>query len=435
MTCPADTRLLLGWHDPSTTKSMGFGAMSAAHPSEAPAPGPEEPLWSTSEGHLMTLGPTGSGKGRSSILPALLSYEGPAIVIDPKGEACAVTARQRALLGPVVRLDPYRICTETPDSLNPFDLVSYAGMGVTEAALLLADLLAPPTFSKDPFWDVRAVSLLSALIEVVLTTGDVGDRHPGHLRTMLMADDLVYSLAVLLDTGRAPKGSYAYEEISQFLQLPERETRPSVQATVTQHTVLLGDPAVASGLSRTTFDLGAVRTGEPMTIYLVLPPSKLRSHARLLRLWVATLLRVLMARTVRPHVPTLFLLDETAQLGTMDDLVTAMTLLRGYGVRVWSFWQDLQQVQRLYPNDWQTMVSNAAALQVLGSHWVGRSGLAKLLDVVPEALAVSADRQLLVDADGTRTLARKADYLRDPTFRGRYDANPLFEGWDAPAVR
>lgn len=130
--------------------------------------------------------------------------------------------------------------------------------------------------------------------------------------------------------------------------------------------------------------------------------------------------------------PTLFLLDEAAQLGRLDDLVTAITLLRGYGVRVWTFWQDLQQIQRLYPNDWSTMVSNASTLQVLGSHWLGRSALAKLLDVPPAALAVPEDRQVLVSSDGTRLHARKADYLTDPIFENLHDRNPMFRGWSPP---
>ena len=48
---------------------------------------------------------------------------------------------------------------------------------------------------------------------------------------------------------------------------------------------------------------------------------------------------------------TLMLLDEAAQLGTLPQLRQAITLLRGYGVRVWSFWQDLSQLINLYPND------------------------------------------------------------------------------------
>ena len=425
---PLDPQLLLGWTDAPPARALGFAAPPDT-PAATEAPD-ATPFWAADEGHLVTIGPTGSGKGRAAIIPALLTYDGPAIVIDPKGEACAVTARHRATLGPVVRLDPYGLTGPSADTLNPFDLVQHTDMNPTEAALLLADILAPPTYSKDPFWDNRALSLLSALIETILI-GDAEARHPGRLRELMVTDDLTYSLAVMLDTGVAPKGSYAYQEIAQFLQLPERETRPSVQATASQHTVLLGDPAVAASLRETSFSLDDVRDGASMTIYLVLPPAKLRSHGRLLRLWVSTLMRVLMARTERPVTPTLLLLDEAAQLGTLEDLVTATTLLRGYGVRVWSFWQDLQQMERLYPADWHTLITNAATLQLFGMHWMLRTALAKLLDVVPGALAVPAGRQLLLSADGARSLARKADYLRDPMFEGRADPNPMFHGFES----
>ena len=43
------------------------------------------------------------------------------------------------------------------------------------------------------------------------------------------------------------------------------------------------------------------------------------------------------------------LIDEAAQLGTLDELRSAITLMRGYGVKGWSFWQDLSQLQRIYP--------------------------------------------------------------------------------------
>ncbi len=424
---PDSTRLLLGWRDDAPPPAVGFSTAAPRRPTGGP-----EPVWSDDEGHLVTFGPTGAGKGRAAILPALLEYCGPAVVVDPKGEACAVTARHRARLGPVVRLDPYRLTTDAPDALNPFHIVRSAGMNVTEASLLLADLLAPPTFSREPFWDNRATSLISGLIELVFRTAEPEEAHPGTLRQRMATDDLAYSLAVLLDRHPDLKDTFGYQEVAQFLQLPAENTRGSVHGTATQHTVLLGDPAVAAAVRETTFDLDAVRRGDPMTVYLVLPVDKLRSHGRLLRLWVATLLRVLMARTERPRTPTLFLLDEAGNLGQMDDLVTAVTLLRGYGVRTWSFWQSLQQVQRLYPDDWHTLLANAAAVQVLGSHWLDRTALAKLLDVPPAALAVSADRQLLVTGDGERAVLRKADYLADDRFAGLYDANPLFRGWDHP---
>lgn len=421
----APNTLLLGWRKPQRSCPFGF----------APAlPGPEaderpEPIHADDEGHLLTIGPTGSGKGVAAIITALLAFRGLTLVIDPKGEACHVTARQRALLGPVLRLDPYGKTTNRPDALNPFDLVRHTSMGIPEAALLLTDLLAPPTFTKDPFWDNRATSLIAGLVAYILACEPPERCHPGTLRDLLTGNDPVYQIAVLLDTKKKEMGTFAYQELAQFLNLAERETRPSVLATATQHLTLFGDDSVAEAVCTTTVDLDAVRRGTPMTIYLVLPVDKLRSHGRLLRLWVATLLRVLMARTRRPETPTLFLLDEAAQIGRLGDLVTAMTLLRGYGVRVWSFWQDLQQLKRLYPNEWQTLLTNARTLQIFGAHWLFRKELAGLLGVHPDALTVPKGEQLLVAPDGAITRAQKANYLTDEPFQGRFDENPLFKEW------
>src|SRR5262249_21643815 len=44
------------------------------------------------EGHILTVAPTGSGKGVSAVIPNLLDYPGSVVVVDLKGENHAVTA-------------------------------------------------------------------------------------------------------------------------------------------------------------------------------------------------------------------------------------------------------------------------------------------------------------------------------------------------------
>lgn len=48
---------------------------------------------------------------------------------------------------------------------------------------------------------------------------------------MLHSDDVIYDLAVLLDTKGKTMPRFAYQEIASFLQHPERETHPSVLST------------------------------------------------------------------------------------------------------------------------------------------------------------------------------------------------------------
>ena len=87
----------------------------------------------------------------------------------------------------------------------------------------------------------------------------------------------------------------------------------------------------------------------------------LESHSRLLRLWLGALMSCITRRRARPRHATLFVLDEAAQLGELPHLRQAITLLRGYGLQTWSFWQDASQLQMLYAHDWKTMERDGAA--------------------------------------------------------------------------
>src|SRR4029077_20833744 len=75
------------------------------------------------EGHILTVAPTGSGKGVSAVIPNLLDYPGSVVVVDLKGENHAVTARRRAQLGRVLTLDPFRLCGKETAAFNPLALI------------------------------------------------------------------------------------------------------------------------------------------------------------------------------------------------------------------------------------------------------------------------------------------------------------------------
>src|SRR5262245_39373170 len=135
---PSDYSLLLGWHaGASSARPFGF-----VRP-DAPALDEGAPLVYEGDGHLLSIAPTGKGKGRGDIIPNLLRYPGPVIVIDPKGENYAVTARRRREMGHrVIALDPFHMVTDHTDQLNPFDLFRLAGSTAESDAEMLAELLA-----------------------------------------------------------------------------------------------------------------------------------------------------------------------------------------------------------------------------------------------------------------------------------------------------
>ena len=189
------------------------------------------------------------------------------------------------------------------------------------------------------------------------------------------------------------------------------------------------DSALRS-LSKSTISLDAVRRGDPMTIYIVIPPDKLESHGALLRLWVGALMLTVMGRKRRPKRSTLFLLDECAQLGEFGPLRQSMTLLRGYGLQVWPFFQDLSQLQRLYPKDWRTIFNNAGVFQLFGvaNHLMAKESAELIGDIDADMLRnMAKDRQIIAVSNEKAMSARVPDYLNDAPFAGQCDPNPMFE--------
>jgi len=142
-------------------------------PVHTPEKGYLDPILFDGDGHLMTVAPTGSGKGTGCIIPTLLRYPGPVIVVDPKGENVAVTGRRRRELGQrVVVLDPFGVTEMESDRLDPLDSVVMPSDTVVDDVAMLVELIAArgSYSARDQFWIRRGNQLLIGLILHLLHT-------------------------------------------------------------------------------------------------------------------------------------------------------------------------------------------------------------------------------------------------------------------------
>lgn len=406
------------------TRRAGFGF--------GPGGDPEVPELLTYDGdaHLCTVAPTRSGKGVGVIIPNLLTYNGPVIVIDPKGENYQVTARRRREMGhKVIKLDPFNIVDEESDCLNPLDLFKLAGTDVECESQAIAELLARGLRgSKEPFWDINGSAFASGLIALAGSAGDDARCNLADVIDRLTADDIVYSLAVVLDTIGKQICPLAYREISTVLQMPD-VTRGGVIATTQTYFKPLLAQRVMRTLRSSSFDLQDIVDGKPMTIYLVLPPNRMKSHLGLIKLWVGTLLIALFSRKYQAEMRTLFLLDEVAQLGSFPLLESMLTLSAGYGVRVHSFWQDLSQIRSCYPDSWKTILNNCAVVQTFGIYNRDMANQwGDFLDHTPQQLrTMDLNEQLLSIHGKGEVRCRRLNYLTDARFARMFDGNRLHQ--------
>lgn len=428
----------IAWKSAKQNSPLGFTAGMAST-----GDGAREAIALPDEAHIMTIAPTGAGKTVNCIVPVLLQYPGSMIVLDPKGEAAIITARRRREMGhKVLIIDPMRVTGLPSSSFNPLDLVEPDSAEAADDARALAGWLMPAEFdSRDVFWRNRAMHLIGAAILNAVT-----DYLP-EARNLVTVRDILHRMT--RGAVRAPDGSPAKQaghilsrhpdvaRVNDMLDFGAPETLGGMFHTALEGVGFVRGPLIEQSLSHSDFSLDEITEGAPVTIHLVLPGQYTPSHGILLKLWLGTLFAAVMRRRGRPKLPTLLLLDEAALLGpAFQPLRTAITLLRGYGLQTWSFWQDLSQLSQLYPNDWRSMVNNCRIVQCFGAHsetaW---HELGTLLGADLRGLGPIDRSTMLIQRDGVVELAERIDYRTDPQMRGQFDPNPIYTQQSGPLRR
>ncbi|HWZ59046.1 MAG TPA: type IV secretory system conjugative DNA transfer family protein [Gemmatimonadaceae bacterium] len=319
------------------------------------------------DGHLLSLAPSRAGKGIGVVVPNLLSYPGSIVVTDPKGENYAVSAqwREETFDQDVVGLDPFGLADGT-GAYNPLDIIDLSTPDAYDDAAMLADMLivTEGRGNESVFWTLEARALLTGLILHVAASEQGPTRTLAKVRAHLTAGPESFAaLMQVMATSTAAWGLVATE--AQRVLQKDATQLAGVLASAQSQTHFLGSPRMASVMQRSSFTWESLKT-ERVTVYVIVPPDRLPTYRRWVRLMLACALRGVTREPGRPDVPALFLLDEFAQLGRMAPVETAVRLAAGYGVRLWLFVQDLASLRELYPDSWETFVANAGVFQAFG---------------------------------------------------------------------
>lgn len=323
------------------------------------------PLHYTGERHLLTIAPTRAGKGVSVVIPNLLTYEGSAIIVDPKGENARITYDRRASIGRAFALDPWGITGKPAARFNPLDLLTPDSPTLIEDALLIADALVIHEGHDSSFWsdEARAV-IMGFLIHLATAPSEAGQRHLGRLRDILTATP-----EELFDIGATMAESNNHAVVSAASRLVSKSDneRSGVMSTAQQNTHFLESPALRAHLAESDFRFVDLKGETPTSVYIVLPVDRLTTYNRWLRLLIALGIADIARNPAAPAKSVLFMLDEFAQLGKLSIVEDAYGLMAGMGIQLHAIVQDLSQLERLYEKGWQIFIGNAGVIQVFGT--------------------------------------------------------------------
>ncbi|KYO54144.1 type IV secretory system conjugative DNA transfer family protein [Tistrella mobilis] len=342
------------------------------------------------EGHLLTVAPTGAGKGQRFVIPTLLDYEGPVVVLDPKGENYAATAWRRNLYGQVYKWAPGE---DDSDCYNPLDAVRG-----WDDARLLAELLIVQQ-SREPFWDEAAKDLLTGLIFFVLRTCPPERRNMREVCRCLTRSKADFK--TMIETLQS-SSEERLQELGNILESRSENLHSSIATTLlTQLAPWRADEIVAATSSTTpgwsvetilvkdnmgvTFAAqqgrspgwhspapGRHERGMASSVYLIVPPEQIGAYRSVLRVMLGQHLseaikwRADIERNNKldedlpdsfPDWPMMFYLDELPQLGYMRIIEEAVAITRSYRVRLWLFTQDMAQLKEVYPK-WESLLAN-----------------------------------------------------------------------------
>jgi type IV secretion system protein VirD4 len=320
----------------------------------------------TGPAHLLTIAPTRSGKGVGTIIPNLLTARRAVVCIDPKGENARIAGRAREQLGPLHVLDPFGVTGRPSAAFNPLAALDAASLDVAEDAASLADALVYDTTNEggEAHWNEEAKALIAGIILYVIAEEPPERRTLATLRDLLTSAPEDFMALLTRMQGTAAAGNLIARAANRHRGKSDAEAA-GVLSTAQRHTHFLDSPRMTSVLGRSDFSFADLKAGLA-TVFLVLPPDRLATYARWLRLMLTQSLQDMARTPARPAAPVLFLLDEFAALGHLAPIERAMGLMAGYGVQLWPILQDIHQLRATYGQRAGTFLSNAGMLQVFG---------------------------------------------------------------------
>ena len=170
----------------------------------------------------------------------------------------------------------------------------------------------------------------------------------GEVGRTLRNDDVVYNLAVVLDTMGKKIHPVSYMNIASYLQKPDKE-RGSVTSTANSALELWANPLIDTTTATSDFNLHEFKI-IPHTAYIGLTPDNISRLKPLMNMFYQQAAAFFTAKMPQPHEKygVLMMMDEFPTLGKMEQFLAGIAYFRGYRVRLFLIIQDTEQLKGIY---------------------------------------------------------------------------------------
>jgi type IV secretion system protein VirD4 len=412
--------------------------------------------------HVMAFAPTRSGKGVGLVIPTLLGWTGSAVIHDIKGENWELTAGWRSRFSHCLLFNP----TDARSArYNPL-LEVRRGADEVRDVQNIADILVDPegALTVKDHWDKTSHSLLVGAILHVLYAEQ--DKTLAGVATFLSDPQRPFTATLKrmmttnhLGTKDTPLVHPVVASAAREVLNKSDNERSGVLSTAMSCLGLYRDPTIATVTSTCDWRIADLVAAEnPVSLYLVVPPSDISRTKPLIRLVLNQIGRRLTEHLHAENKPgrrkLLMMLDEFPALGRLDFFETSLAFLAGYGVRAFLIAQSLNQIEKAYgdhnaildnchvrvtfaTNDEHTAkrvsdslgtATEQRAMRNYAGHrlavWLGhvmvsRQETPRALLTPGEVMQLPPDDELVMIAGAPPIRAKKLRYFEDANFQNR----------------
>lgn len=337
--------------------------------------------------NTLILGGSGSGKSRGYVLPNLLQAFCSYVVTDPKGEVLEKSGKFLQDNGYKIKVLNLDNKAES-DYYNPFKYIHPERAGYEEKILSLIETIIANTdggeskSSNDPFWDRAERLFLQSIFFFTVDYFEEKDRNMNTVNQLIKwleideeneeknckLDQFVEK--VKDDLGEDYIGVDMYEE---FRSKASGKTAKSIVITAVARLAPFKTPEVRRIFSQDTMELDRIGE-EKIALFVVVPPTD-KTYNFISGMLFTQLFQEIQycATQVHKHegqrlpMPVRFILDEFANTCMIPNFVQILAYARSFGVGITVILQSLEQIKKMYKDDWGVIVDNCNTLLYLGA--------------------------------------------------------------------
>ena len=334
--------------------------------------------------NILVVGASGTGKSRFFVKPNILQCNSSIVVTDPKGELTRDTGNLLKEQGYDVKVFDI-LNMENSCCYNPFAFLDTDN----DVQLLNTNLVKATTpkgaKTSEPFWDVAAAMLLSAIVYYLKY------KAPEYEQNFSMVLDMLRAGGVT-DPGYVDKHQSPMDELFERLRMEEPEHiavkyydlyRSGSDKTIESIQITLAGRLEKFNLTElgkitSTNDIDLVGMGERKVALFFILPTNDTSFNFIVSMLYTQLFQQLFKLASNKYgdkkhggrlpVPVHLIMDEFANVALPDDFANILSVMRSYGVSATPIIQDLAQLKFIFEKNWGSIVGNCDSLLFLGGN-------------------------------------------------------------------